>query len=685
MSLTTDVVDLQLLNELPLPRGEGSWPRILRVLHVINGEHYAGAERVQDLLALRLPDERVIAGFACLKAGQFAAARAAKATPLYCATMRGRWDLRPAKQLARLVTEEGYDLIHTHSPRAALVGSIAARRAGVPLVHHVHGQTAIEVGSSLRKRLSASVERRCLRHAAAVIAVSESARQYIVASGVAAEHVWVVPNGVPERRNLPHRSAPSGDWIVGMVAWLRPRKGLETLLEAAAKARAAGVPVKLRLVGRFESDVYQQQVLELTAKLGIDRYVEWVGFTRQVDKQLDQMDLLALPSLLAEGLPMVAIEAMAAGVPVIGSRVAGIVDCVADGREGLLVPPGDSTALVDALGRFTSGQIDWQAMSRRAIARQHEEFSDTSMAKKVAMLYRQVLTTPDELRAHGENEASGATIAGHSTSASRDRVTNPTCSKLFGITIDRLDKVGAAERIRGWIAEPQTDCQFVVTPNVDHIVQLQKDPRLVAAYREAGMVLADGAPVVWAAHLLGQPLPERVAGSDLVPEIFDQFERQATELGMLGERMLRVFILGGMPGVPERASRNIESRWPHVCVVGTSSPPLGFEYDRAQCDEILTHIDEARTDLLLVCLGAPKQELWVQQHRLQIAAPVALCVGATVDFLAGTSRRAPRWMQRVGLEWMHRLLGSPRRLAGRYLRDAVRFPRIVWRQYHLPV
>ena len=115
-------------------------------------------------------------------------------------------------------------------------------------------------------------------------------------------------------------------------------------------------------------------------------------------------------------------------------------------------------------------------------------------------------------------------------------------------------------------------------------------------------------------------------------------------------------------------------------VTGTYCPPLGFEHDAAENAKILELIAAGHPDVLVVGLGAPKQELWVHRHRQQIQATVALCVGATIDFLAEHKRRAPLWMQKSGLEWLHRVATEPRRLLTRYARDAWRFPGIVWRQ-----
>jgi N-acetylglucosaminyldiphosphoundecaprenol N-acetyl-beta-D-mannosaminyltransferase len=132
--------------------------------------------------------------------------------------------------------------------------------------------------------------------------------------------------------------------------------------------------------------------------------------------------------------------------------------------------------------------------------------------------------------------------------------------------------------------------------------------------------------------------------------------------------------------VAERAAEQIHGTWCGVEVVGCYSPPLGFEKDAAENEAILARVAAANADLVVVGLGAPKQELWVAAHRDRIAAPAALCVGATIDFLAGEKARAPVWMRRVGLEWLHRMASEPRRLARRYLRDAIQVPRLMWRE-----
>ena len=251
--------------------------------------------------------------------------------------------------------------------------------------------------------------------------------------------------------------------------------------------------------------------------------------------------------------------------------------------------------------------------------------------------------------------------------------------RLLGMDVDAIDMRAAVDRVWEWCrATGGQACRYVVTPNVDHVVMLRTNAALRAAYAGASLVLADGAPVVWASRLLRRPVPERVAGSDLAPALFNHARDAA---GTSDGPPLRVFLLGAAPGVADRAAARIESRWPGVSIVGTLSPPLGFERDAAENERILAAVAAADPDLLLLGLGAPKQELWISEHAPRLRAKAALCVGATIDFLAGEKRRAPRWMQRLGLEWFHRLATEPRRLAARYARDAWIFPRLVWRDW----
>lgn len=254
-------------------------------------------------------------------------------------------------------------------------------------------------------------------------------------------------------------------------------------------------------------------------------------------------------------------------------------------------------------------------------------------------------------------------------------------ARLFGFEVDPLRMPEAVAEVLRWVETRDGKCRYVVTPNADHAVVYQENERLREAYAGASLILVDGMPLLLAAKLLRRGVPERVPGSDLVPALFTAVS--ATSSGIRensAAKPLRVYLLGAGPGVADRAAEKIHANWSDVQVVGCYSPPLGFENDPAENEAILARIAAAECDVLVVGLGAPKQELWVAANKDRIAAPVALCVGATIDFLAGEKARAPVWMRRVGLEWLHRLASEPRRLARRYARDAVQLPRLLWRE-----
>ena len=247
--------------------------------------------------------------------------------------------------------------------------------------------------------------------------------------------------------------------------------------------------------------------------------------------------------------------------------------------------------------------------------------------------------------------------------------------QLFGIKIDAIKMGQAVTRIRDWVQNPEQGCRYVVTPNVDHAVLLQENEEFRDAYRDAAMILADGHPIVWASKLLRQPLPERVPGSELVPRLFEDFNKSGK---------LRVFLLGAAKGVAAKAAANMKVQWPNVETVGVYSPPMGFEKDPEESNYILGRIALCAPDVVVVGLGAPKQEIWVHNYQDQIHAKAALCVGATIDFLAGEKKRAPIWMQRTGIEWVHRMCSEPKRLVKRYAKDAWVFPQLVLRQWFHP-
>jgi glycosyltransferase involved in cell wall biosynthesis len=289
------------------------------------------------------------------------------------------------------VQADGYDIIHAHTPRTALVGRLAAKRAGVPFVYHVHSPAGRDSTRRVLNWVNAMVERTAVRKADLLIAVSPSVRDYMIGRGVPAEQIVCVPNGVPAAHQSFEHRRPSDTWTLGVVALFRPRKGIEVLLEAVAMLRSRDVNVRLRAVGGFETTAYESTIRQLAERLGLEGAIDWIGFTRSINRELAKVDVFVLPSLFGEGLPMVVLEAMAVGLPVVASRVEGVPLAVLHRETGLLVDPGSVSQLAQAIEEIVSGQVDYTGLSRGARRLHAASFSDTKMAEGVATVYRDVL------------------------------------------------------------------------------------------------------------------------------------------------------------------------------------------------------------------------------------------------------------------------------------------------------
>lgn len=373
---------------------------LVKCLHVINGQHYSGAERVQDLLALSLPTGGYEVEFATLKSGKFAANRRSS-VPLHEFPMRGRWDFSVVQRLTRAVQSAGYQLLHAHTPRSLMVAAAVARQTGLPLVYHVHSPVGKDSTRWLQNQLNLWIERWSLRRVTQMIAVSDHIARYMQGLGYGAERVVVVPNGVPvvadteiaARAPDPTFVSP-WRWTLGTMALFRPRKGTEVLLEALAHLVSEGLDVGVLAVGGFETEDYERTLRQKAAELRIEDRVHWTGFTRQVNGYFPAMDVFVLPSLFGEGLPMVVLEAMAMGRPVLATRVEGVDQALRDGIDGKIVTPGCPTALADGLRQLLRPGIDLAELGLSAQKRQRESFSDLSMCRGTAAVYDRIITRP---------------------------------------------------------------------------------------------------------------------------------------------------------------------------------------------------------------------------------------------------------------------------------------------------
>lgn len=237
----------------------------------------------------------------------------------------------------------------------------------------------------------------------------------------------------------------------------------------------------------------------------------------------------------------------------------------------------------------------------------------------------------------------------------------PQTIELMGLRLHALTEAQCVHRL--FDAMEQGRGGFVVTPNLDHLRRHTRSAEFRALCAEADLSVADGMPLVWASRLQRTPLPERVAGSNLITSLSAEAARRGR----------RVYLLGGDLGTAAAAARVLCERFPGLAIAGTDCPGLGFEQDPDELSGVGDAIRAARPDLVLVALGSPKQEVVIGALRSQLPAAWWIGVGISFSFVAGAVHRAPQWMQRLGIEWVHRLVQEPRRLARRYLVDGLPF------------
>ena len=234
---------------------------------------------------------------------------------------------------------------------------------------------------------------------------------------------------------------------------------------------------------------------------------------------------------------------------------------------------------------------------------------------------------------------------------------------LGGLPVSRWGFAATLEKISEWMASSQS--RRIATANLDFLRLTAKDAELSRCLEGADLVTADGMPLVWLSRLAGRPVAERVAGSDLVPALLQR----------AAQRGWRVYFLGGAKGTAEAAALRAKEQYEGLQVAGAQGPRVDLG-DEDQTRLLVEEIRKSRCDLLLVGLGCPKQELFLERYVAASGARVGIGIGGSFDFVSGRRRRAPQWLGRLGLEWAWRMMLEPRRLGGRYAASLLALPRL---------
>ena len=231
--------------------------------------------------------------------------------------------------------------------------------------------------------------------------------------------------------------------------------------------------------------------------------------------------------------------------------------------------------------------------------------------------------------------------------------------------LDNVSLKEAIEYIEKCILERKIG--HVITPNVDQIVRIENDNYFRTICENCELLLVDGHPLMWIAKWYGTPLKEKICGSDLVPELC----RVAAQKGH------SVFLLGAAEGVAAKAAENLKHKYAGLKVAGVYSPPYGFEKDEKEIEKINKILFESKADMLFVGMGVPKQDIFIYENMYKYQVPMSFSIGATIDFIAGIQKRAPKWVNQIGMEWFYRFLQEPKRMFKRYFIDDVKIIKLI--------
>lgn len=430
-----------------------------------------------------------------------------------------------------------------------------------------------------------------------------------------------------------HGIDPAAHWIIS-VGRLDTQKDPHLMFEAFLKV-ARRRKVAWLVVG---DGVLRPELERRIASAGLGRQVHLLGLKSpaQVADLLRAADLYALSSAY-EGMPMALLEALGSGLPVVTTAVGEVARVVQPGVNGLITRNHEPEVFAAALLRGVESAAAWRGAPAVHAIRDYQP------AVVLAQAY-------DSYRALGARARQLQQAA--QTQAAMPQALRPR-RPVLGVPVDALPRKTARARLLAW--GQARESRYAAFCNVHSVVTAQSDARHRLALAGADMALPDGAPVAWTVRAKGRPHQERVDGPGTMWKLCGEAEAAGVKIGLYGST----------PATLEALASRLQQRYPKLDIAYLWSPPFRA-LTQAEDDAVCEAIRRAGVGLLFVGLGCPKQELWMAEHRGRIPA-VMLGVGAAFDFHAGMAPRAPRWMRQAGLEWLHRLAGNPRRLAGRYL------------------
>ena len=652
----------------------------LRVLHVIGGDDTGGAMSYVLPLLSALRAQGCDAHLLCLGPGGLARSADRRGLPVTVLPMSHAWDARMLPALRRDLASGEWHVVHSHGMRANLPVRLALPMvAGRPLLFTtIHSDLTLDYSDVTRARGYALIDRLTRPLVDGFCCVSEDLAHRLTRSGVPAAKIHVVHPGieVPDptviraAKPVSGRSptaAPGG--VVGTVARLVEVKDLGLLLDAVSMLAERVPGARAVIVG----DGPERHRLESRAsEKGLEGRVEFPGQLRSVWPALAQLDVFVITSRY-EGVPFSVLEAMTMGLPVVATAVGGLPEAVEDGVTGFLVqrspdPKATAAALSARMAELLLDRSLRERMGAAGRSRAADQFSSLAAGRRTLRIYERTL-------AEAEPRPGRAAVARWGIAAAEARGPGSPAVSVLGFRLDLVNLEEAAQWVvamarPGRLSEADSPSPgptaIAVSFNPELVMTALRDPVAAEALRCADLAYPDGVGAVWAARrgLARGPSAEggveRVAGIDLAQRVLE----------LAASSGLSVYFLGAKPGVAEEAAARQRRQLPGLQVAGCRD---GY-FSPSEEGTVVAEVRRSGAAILLVAMGAPRQETLLHRYRDHWGVGVALGVGGSLDVWAGKTMRAPDWVRKAGVEWLYRLTREPRRL-----RRQLVLPRYVFR------
>lgn len=507
------------------------------------------------------------------------------------------------------------------------------RWRGVPIVLFAHGNNLPDFYQRSSPVVQWLIDRTVSRARAALVLGERLCFNF--ADWLPPERVLSVPLGIDDNDPIPPRTRHSEEIQCVYLGNLIPEKGIFVLLKAIPAVVARCPQTRFVFAGAWCRDEHRHEAEQLINQLAIEKYVNFIGVVVGEKKWelLANADVLVFPTFYYyEASPLVLLEAMRAGLPIVTTARGAIPELVCERTNGFFVPEQNPEALAEKILELVQNPELRKNMGIASRERFKRLFTSEHFAGRLDEAFQRLASEP---------------------------------VRLFGLPIANLTMTETVDHIEELIRRGPTHQHVVV--NVDKIVKMDKDPALRKAILDCDLINADGQPIVWASRWLGCPLKERVTGIDLFHALIVR----------CAERGYRPFLLGARDEVVRKVAEILVARHPTLKIAGYRN---GYWKPDEEA-QVAEQIRAARPDILFVAISSPKKELFVNRWKTTMQVPFVMGVGGTFDVVAGLVKRAPRWMQRCGLEWFYRLCQEPGRMWRRYLVDDLAFFAIVWREW----